>query len=60
METIVKYAQGLVYSLISLTYQKASLKVMLGIFLEVQRHPLPQHTELRTGQKAIAVENLSA
>ena len=51
METIVEYARGLVYSLISLmpsTYQKASLKVMLGIFLEAQGHPLPQHTELKS------------
>jgi|GEM_PF-1928349 len=51
METIVKYAQGLVYSLICLmpsTYQKASLKVMLGMFLEALGHPLPQHTELKS------------
>lgn len=51
METIVKYAQGLVYSLICLmpsTYQKASLKVILGMFLEALGHPLPQHTELKS------------
>jgi len=45
METIVKYAQELVYSLVCLmpsSYQKASLNALLGRFLEAQGHPLPQ------------------
>jgi hypothetical protein len=48
METIVKYAQELVYSLVCLmpsSYQKASLNALLGQFLEAQGHPLPQHTQ---------------
>ncbi len=47
MDTIVEYAQGLVYSLLSLMpsmYQKASLNALFGRFLEAQGHPLPQHT----------------
>ena len=48
MESIVKYAQELVYSLVSLmpsSYQKASLNALLGRFLEAQGHPLPQHAQ---------------
>jgi hypothetical protein len=51
METIVEYAQQLVYSLLSLmpsTYQRASLNAMLGLFLEAQGHPLPQQTQLKS------------
>jgi hypothetical protein len=51
METIVKHAQGLVYSLLCLMpslYQKASFNAMLGLFLEAQGHPLPQHTRLKS------------
>lgn len=48
METIVKYAQELVYSLVSLmpsSYQKASLNALLGRFLAAQGHRLPQHAQ---------------
>jgi len=51
METIVEYAQGLVYSLLCLmpsTYQKASLNALFGMFLEAQGHPLPQHTQVKS------------
>ena len=51
METIVKYAQGLVYSLLDLMpspYQQASLKAWFGLFLEAQGHPLPQHTQVKS------------
>jgi len=51
METIVEYAQGLVYSLLSLMpsmYQKASLNALFGLFLEAQGHPLPQHTQVKS------------
>ena len=51
METIVENAQLLVYSLLALMpspYQKASLEVQLGLFLEAQGHPLPQHTQLKS------------
>jgi hypothetical protein len=47
METILQHAQGLVYSLLCLmpsTYQKASLKALLGLFLDAQGHALPAHT----------------
>lgn len=51
METIAKNAQALVYSLLNLMpsiYQKDSLNTMLGLFLEAQGHPLPQHTEVKS------------
>ena len=51
METIVEYAQGLVYSLLSLMpsiYQKASFNAVMGLFLETQGHPLPQHTQVKS------------
>jgi hypothetical protein len=51
METIVEYAQGLVYSLLCLmpsTYQKASLNALLGLFLEAQGHPMPQRTQVKS------------
>jgi hypothetical protein len=51
METIVEYAQQLVYSLLELmpsVYQKASLNALLGLFLEAQGHPLPQQTTLKS------------
>src|SRR4028118_1206057 len=51
MKTIVEYAQGLVYNLLCLmpsVYQKASLNAMLGLFLEAQGHPLPQHTIVKS------------
>ena len=51
MRTIVEHAQGLVYSLLCLmpsTYQKVSLNAMLGLFLEAQGHPLPQHTIVKS------------
>ena len=51
METIVEYAQGLVYSLLCImpsTYQKASLNALFGLFLEAQGYPLPQHTQVKS------------
>jgi hypothetical protein len=51
MKTIVEYAQGLVYNLLCLmpsVYQKASLNALLGLFLEAQGHPLPQHTQVKS------------
>jgi hypothetical protein len=47
METILQHAQGLVYSLLCWmpsVYQKASLKALLGLFLDAQGHALPAHT----------------
>ncbi len=51
METILQHAQGLVYSLLCLmpsAYQKASLKALLGLFLEAQGHALPAHTQVKS------------
>lgn len=51
METIVKYAQELVYNLVCLmpsVYQKASLNALFGLFLEAQGHALPQHTQVKS------------
>jgi Transposase DDE domain len=51
METIVQYAQSLVYSLLALMpshHQRESLEAQLGLFLEAQGHPLPQHSPLKS------------
>jgi Transposase DDE domain len=51
METILQHAQGLVYSLLCLmpsVYQKASLKALLGLFLDTQGHALPAHTSVKS------------
>ncbi len=48
---MLQHAQGLVYSLISLmpsVYQKASLKAVLGLFLDAQGHALPEHTSIKS------------
>jgi len=48
---MLRHAQTLVYSLVSLmpsVYQKASLKAVLGLFLEAQGHALPEHTPLKS------------
>ncbi|MEA5464975.1 hypothetical protein [Leptothoe sp. PORK10 BA2] len=47
---MLQHAQALVYSLISLmpsVYQKASLKAVLGLFLDEQGHALPEHTPIK-------------
>lgn len=51
METILVHAQALVYSLLDLmptTYQRDSLQALLGLFLEAQGHPLPEHSQLKS------------
>jgi Transposase DDE domain len=51
METIVENAQLLVYSLLALmpsAYQKTSLEAQLGLFLQAQGYPLPQHTPIKS------------
>lgn len=48
---MLQHAQELVYSLISLmpsVYQKASLKAVLGLFLDAQGHALPAHTQVKS------------
>lgn len=51
MESILAHAQGLVYTLLSLmpsTYQQQNLEAMLGLFLEAQGHPLPEHSKSKS------------
>ena len=51
METLLQHAQGLVYALLHLMpspYQHASLSSLLGLFLEAQGHPLPQHCQTKS------------
>jgi len=51
METLLAHAQGLVYTLLNLMpscYQRDSLQVMLGLFLEAQGHPLPQSAQAKS------------
>lgn len=48
---MLQHAQTLVYSLIGLmpsVYQKASLKAVLGLFLDAQGHALPEHTPVKS------------
>ena len=48
---MLQHAQTLVYSLISImpsVYQKASLKAVLGLFLDEQGHKLPEHTQVKS------------
>jgi hypothetical protein len=61
METIVKHAQGLVYSLLCLmpsVSQKASLNALLSLFLEVQGHPFPQQTSMKSASSLSRFLNL--
>lgn len=51
METILAHAQQLVYSLLSLMpsmYQRENLEGMLGLFLQAQGYPLPQHSKTKS------------
>lgn len=51
MEAIIGLAQQLVYALLSLmpsAYQRENLEAMLGLFLEAQGHPLPQHSQSKS------------
>lgn len=51
METILVHAQAIVYTLLGFmptAYQRDSLQALLGLFLEAQGHPLPQHSPLKS------------
>ncbi len=51
MELILVHAQALVYTLLGLmpsAYQRDSLQVLLGLFLEAQGRPLSQHSPLKS------------
>ncbi len=50
-ETILAHAQGLVYTLLNLmptAHQRDSLQALLGLFLEAQGHPLPEHSKTKS------------
>jgi hypothetical protein len=51
MVSILAHAQGLVYTLLSLMpsiYQQQNLEAMLGLFLQAQGHPLPEHCKSKS------------
>ena len=51
MVSILAHAQNLVYTLLSLmpsVYQQENLETMLGLFLEAQGYPLPQHSKSKS------------
>jgi hypothetical protein len=51
MEAILAHAQQIVYTLLSLMpsqYQRDNLEAMLGLFLEAQGRPLPQHCKTKS------------
>jgi hypothetical protein len=51
MVSILAHAQSLVYTLLSLMpsiYQQENLEAMLGMFLEAQGYPLPQHSKSKS------------
>jgi hypothetical protein len=51
MVSILAHAQQLVYTLLSLMpsqYQRENLEAMLGLFLEAQGHPLPEHSKAKS------------
>lgn len=48
---MLAHAQELVYSLKELMptqYQKDNLEAMLGLFLEAQGYPLPEHSQIKS------------
>ena len=51
MLSILAHAQTLVYTFLSLmpsVYQQENLETMLGLFLEAQGYPLPQHSKSKS------------
>ncbi|WDD36166.1 transposase (plasmid) [Nostoc sp. UHCC 0926] len=51
MVSILAHAQNLVYTLLSLmpsTYQQENLEAMLGLFLQSEGYPLPEHSKSKS------------
>jgi hypothetical protein len=51
MVSILAHAQNLVYTLLSLmpsAYQQENLEAMLGLFLQAQGYPLPEHSKSKS------------
>ncbi len=63
MENILAHAQSLVYTLVLLMpsrYQQENLETMLGLFLEAQGHPLPQHSQTKSASALSRFLNLNS
>ena len=61
MVSILAHAQQLVYTLLSLmpsVYQRENLEAMLGLFLEAQGHPLPEHSKAKSASALSRFLNL--
>lgn len=55
---MLAHAQKLVYSLSELmptNYQKSNLEAMLGLFLEAQGHPLPEHSQTKSASALLHI-----
>jgi hypothetical protein len=60
---MLAHAQELVYTLKELMptqYQKENLEAMLGLFLEAQGHPLPEHSKTKSASALSRFLNLNA
>lgn len=61
MVSILAHAQQLVYTLLSLmpsVYQRENLEAMLGLFLEAQGRPLPEHSKVKSASALSRFLNL--
>ena len=59
---MLTYAQELVYNLSELMptqYQKDNLEAMLGLFLEGQGHPLPEHSQIKSASAFFRFLNIN-
>ena len=62
MVSILAHAQNLVYTLLSLmlsVYQQENQGAMLGLFLEAQGYPLPQHSKTKSPSALSRFLNIS-
>ena len=60
---MLAHAQELVYTLKELMptqYQKDNLEAMLGLFLEAQGHPLPEHSQTKSASALSRFLNLNS
>ena len=62
MVSILAHAQNLVYTLLSLmpsSYQQENLEAMLGLFLQAQGYPLPEHSKSKSASALSRFLNIS-
>ncbi len=60
---MLAHAQELVYTLTELMptqYQRENLESMLGLFLEAQGHPLPEHSKIKSASALSRFLNLNS